>query len=132
MSNVPLTKQGIPDLNKVWPTKAKPRVPPPPSSPDIVDIHDLLYDDSKEIRDDILGRFPSARLEGSYDDIHESRISVYVRTTRLHWYRFLVQSGLAQISLTFQLSLRGGRDSEITLVEAAMDAERPGWRRQSK
>jgi hypothetical protein len=46
----------------------------------------------------------------------------------MNWYKFLVRTGLGQISFSFQLALL----QETELIEAAMDSEAPGWRNRTK
>ena len=72
-----------------------------------VGIYDLIYDDRAWAR--IKERFPSATQQDASDCIHERRIGVDIPDVdRGRWFRFLVQEGLAGISLYFNLSVAMG------------------------
>lgn len=128
-----MTNQGVRDLNDpAW----KKTLPVPKSSNAVAPsamheepLHDLVYDHPAEMKEEILSVWPDARLTPTYDDIHEWRTEVDIpRCSRLNWYKFLVRTGLARISLAFQVSMY----EEIELVEAALDSEAPGWRTRAK
>lgn len=91
-------------------------------------IHDLLYDDNQELREELLSVWPEAKLNGVYDDIHENRLEVTLEGTILNYYKWLVRSGWAAISFSFQTSVMLPEDKE--LIELVMDSEAPGWRKR--
>jgi hypothetical protein len=99
---------------------------------EIVDIHDLLYDDNQELREEILSVWPEAQLNGTYDDIHENRLEVDLRTSELAWIKWLVRNGWAAISFRFQLYLQDNDKEKHALLEMAMDQEAPGWRKKKR
>jgi len=109
-----LTKQGVRDLNGDWKASQETIVPAPQrveveidSDEEKQQIDDLLYDDTKELREEILALWPDAKLERDYDDIHEGRLGVCIpKATKRSWFSFLMRSGYASISFYFQLSLR--------------------------
>lgn len=128
-----MTYQGVRNLNDpAW----KKTLPVPKSSKPVdpsamrdEPLHDLLYDHPAEMQDEILALWPEAKLEKLYDDIHEWRTEVDIPAcSRLNWYKFLVRTGLARISFAFQVSMY----EEVELIEAALDAEKPGWRNRAK
>jgi hypothetical protein len=136
-----MTNQGVRNLNepawkKTWKRElAAATTPKPPSKP--VDpaalqdepLCDLIYDRSQEINEEILALWPDAKLDPTYDWIHDWRTEVAIpRCSRMNWYKFLVRTGLGQISFSFQLALL----QETELIEAAMDSEAPGWRNRTK
>jgi hypothetical protein len=127
------TKQGVRDLNQWKPAKKEPTFQSEynqaPPLPDIEVLSDLIYDDTKRIRDEVSGRFPEAIFEGEYDEIHGERLSVRgIKASRLTYYKFLVTHGLSDISLLFQMAIYQDQKT----VEAALDDVSPLWRERAK
>ena len=127
-----MTNQGVLDLDSPgWKAHHRSRVvretpPVPESAVESREIVDLIYDAlSREDKEQILSLWPGAVFEAEYDFIHEWRTQVRLpKCSTMSWYRFLVRSGFASISLAFQLSML----EDHGLIEAVLDAERPGWR----
>ena len=99
---------------------------------EVKDIHDLLYDDTQEMREEILSVWPDAELEGCWDMIHENRLEVDLKASELSWIKWLIRSGYASLSFLFQLYLQGNDKKQHTLIEMAVDQEAPGWRTKSR
>lgn len=70
-------------------------------------MYDAIYDRSalKEIKE----RFPDVVWEDASDQIHPDRISVTIECTEEEWWKFCIESGVGQVSLSFQIACR---DSE--------------------
>ena len=151
----PLTRQGVRNLD-VMPARnvaqAMERVRPLPedvaaTSPAftshdvVVALHDVLYDDTDELRQEVLSIWPDARFsaEHDHDGIRGDRLGVDIPMTSMRrWYRFLIRARYTHISFRFQLSmalggthLADGR-SEVALIMSLMDSEHPGWRQKRK
>ncbi len=140
-----MTKQGVRDLAS-W-GKAEPQAPhcvpsemppgledkadPPPfdlSREEITSITDLLYDSSKELYEEIRASFPSAKLTDASDYIHLNRTEVQVTCKLSDWYRLLLRTGMASISLALQLELY----DRPKLIGSLMDEIKPGWRNKGR
>jgi hypothetical protein len=91
-------------------------------------IVDLIYCALEPAdKEGVLALWPDAVFEQAYDFIHEYRTEVRVRCSTIEWYRFLVRSGLAEISLAFQFAML----DDQRLIKAVLDLERPGWRERT-
>jgi len=91
-------------------------------------IHDLMYD---YVEEDIKKQFPNAKCTEEDDWIKGHRTEVDIpNISTWTWYCFLVRTGMAVISLTFQIHLLGGTSESKSkgLLEAVMDEAKPGWR----
>jgi hypothetical protein len=127
-----MTNQGVRDLDDPgWRARLelqrKPATPwvPPESATQPTLIVDLIYCALESAdKEGILALWPDTEFQQTYDYIHEHRTEVRVRCSYVEWYRFLVRSGLAEISLAFQLSML----EEQELIKVVLDLERPGWR----
>ncbi len=144
-----MTKQGVRNLNN-W-GKAEPQAPhcepstlPPwiegaPETPygkvddsppydfageAVTSFSDLIYDYSEKISAEILAAFPSAKLSHDYHEIKGERTEVNVECKVSDWYRFLLRSGLAMISLACQLDFY----SRPKFIATLLDEIEPGWR----
>lgn len=128
-----MTNQGVRDLDDPgWRARLEPRREPttPYVLPDEVtmgrEIVDLLYCVLEPVdKELILASWPDAKFEQTYDLVHEYRTEVRLPCCPcFDWYRFLVRSGLASLSLAFQFSML----EEQELIKCVLDLERPGWR----
>jgi len=128
-----MTRQGVRDLDDPNWKQHYYRVPEP-GEPYVVpeeammshEIVDLLYCALEPVdRELILREWPRAKFEQTYDFIHEYRTEVRLPCcSDFEWYKDLVRSGLASLSLAFQLVML----DEPDLIRAVLDVERPGWR----
>lgn len=130
-----MTNQGVRNLNdpnwkKSQPTTSEPNSPRPkkPINPLAMQsdhLEDLIYDHPSEMQEEIMAAWPEAKLTPTHDIIHEWRTEVDIpKCSRFDWYKFLVRTGLASISLSFRLATY----MEAELIEAVLDAETPEWR----
>jgi hypothetical protein len=128
-------KQGVRDLNDRRLADRPPdnrivkksaAVPAPESTETVTD---LIYAFKGEVSEEILRTFPQAVLESDWDYIHEYRTPVSIENCdRSDWLKFLIQSGMASISLNFQL----GMHTDFPLIESLMDEVDPGWRTRAR
>lgn len=83
-------------------------------------MEDLIYSGDENYKSDqteILKWFPNAIFTDASDCIHEGRFSVKLEDTDKElWQRFLISSGLGELSLGFQLETMAREESckEIT------------------
>jgi len=69
-------------------------------------MKDLIYDSAA--RTEFLKRYPDAKIEDASDFIHDSRFSVeFEETDKYEYLHWLVDNGLAEISMKFQLWFQG-------------------------
>ena len=77
-------------------------------------MHDLLYfsEDRQEmerIQKLILEKWPQAKLEESWDDVHEHRLGVEIEElSEKEWFGFVFYRRLVGLSLTMALRMRDG------------------------
>lgn len=86
---------------------------------------DLIY--AGAIETEVRAAFPEARFEDASDMIHDERTDVKLHTSKRKWFRFLIETGMASISLCFQIEMR----TSPGLIFSLMDEVRPGWRNRS-
>ena len=122
-----LTRQGVRDLDHLGP---RPTVKAPEPLPEAGEsITDLLYDKTDEMWEEIRSTFPRARLQASWDEIHEHRTSVDIDAcSERTWLKWLVRNGYAHLSLGYNLAMY----RDLDLVEGIMDEVQPGWRARVK
>jgi len=129
-NNAVYTKQGVRNLDtKGW---YKGQVEDSKETKEYAEpqsITDLIYTDTPELRQEILALWPAAELEGTWDEIHEGRLSVDLCARELDWLKWLIRSGWSNASLKFQMSLRS--KDKFSIIEQAMDEECPGWRNKA-
>lgn len=95
-------------------------------------LHDLLYDDNGDLRDDLERDWPQAKLLPVYDDIHENRLEIDIEDTdEFEWICWLIRSGWAGISFMFQIHRMSPDPDMHNIVLKAMDKEIPDWREKS-
>lgn len=129
-----MTKQGVRDLNNMNKPTAAARALGNDSEPSVPrDVHDLLYcKHDAELGTLIRTSFPAAQMDTADDDIHGPRIEVRIANCALKpWYRFLINEGLHQASLSFQMDCVGGSATGrigIKVIEEIFDEDKPGWR----
>jgi len=90
---------------------------------DDMGIEDPIYD--HECWPEIKAKFPNATFEDASDEIHESRIVVKIAdVTWREWFTFLLDSGWHEVSLLFQLSIKGDSDDSpfIKLIKDWIEA----------
>lgn len=104
------TKQGLLNLdNPSWKNQLKKKetnqvhVPYEKEKEKITDLiycYLLSHEKTK-----ILEQFPDARFNHVYDTIREDRTEVNVTANQYDWYRHLIVTGMAELSLWFQLAV---------------------------
>lgn len=96
--------------------------PVTPADPDVpVLIHDLIYD--MAALPEIKAAFPDAKIEESWDEIHEGRFSVELTSTYTEYFYKIIKMGMHGISFHCQLTLHMGSDGSAAFpgLKAAID-----------
>jgi hypothetical protein len=73
-------------------------------SDEIVSIYDLIYCDIAEAQD-LLNKYPNAKIEDASDEVHEDRFSIRIDDTYRNYYKNLILTGVALSSLSLQMAM---------------------------
>lgn len=119
-----LTRQGVRDLDAMMRRGPLPASIPLGPGTDVkaewdepTTVIDVLYDRCQELWEEIRSVWPDAKLRSADHWIKGERTSVEISgCSRKTWYKWLVRSGWAQLSLSFQLSMY----QEIDLIKAVV------------
>lgn len=81
---------------------------------------DLIYDEA--VKPLILKRFPGAQFQDASDEIHEGRFEVTLPDSEKDaFYKASLKEGWSEVSLRFQLMLKGGREEDVKTINRWMD-----------
>lgn len=75
-------------------------------------MNDLIYDDSAMV--DIKAQYPTAIFEDASDEVHGGRFQVEIPDIpEDEWWEFCVKTGIAIVSLGFQLRFRDPKQKDF-------------------